>query len=178
MSEMSAPGSPAPRRGLRGRGIGSPATSWTGCLVWTAAFLVVTVGGCVAGLSLRPDDGAPVTVAEGQGWKVQVRTDDVGDACAELFVGGNLRAGQCGFATGGGGGGYRATSYDVGAGLTVIFGPVPPRVVRVRLRLADGRRVVVPVQEHGDVRAFVHRSRVADKGPTELLDAQGRTVRP
>ncbi len=136
---------------------------------------MVAIGGCVAGLSLRPDDGGPTTVAEGRGWKVQVRTDDTGDACAELFVGGNMRAGQCGFAAGGEGG-YTATSYEVGGGLTVIFGPVPARVDRVRLRLADGRRVDVPVEEHGGVRSFVHRSRVADRGPTQLLDARGRPV--
>ncbi|MEJ7582915.1 MAG: hypothetical protein WKF43_02280 [Acidimicrobiales bacterium] len=132
-------------------------TSWRGCGLWVAAFLVVVVGGCVAGLALRPDPDAPARVAEGDGWKVQVRKDDVGDPCTELIIGNAVRTGQCGFAvaTEGAEPGveapavYRATSAEVGGGTIVIFGPVPEGAVRVRLRLADGSRPVVPIEERG-----------------------------
>ena len=161
-------------------------TSWRGCGLWLVAFLLVVTGGCVAGLALRPDPNRPAQVAEGEGWKVQVRKDDVKDPCAELIIGNKVRTGQCGFAVtrttapdaGTEPARYAASSAEVGGGTIVIFGPVPERATRVRLRLADGSRPVVAVDEKKGVRYFVRVGQVADVGPTMLLDASGDEVAP
>jgi hypothetical protein len=147
---------------------------WGGCLLWALAFMFVIAAGCSIGLVLRPDPEAPAEVASGQGWKVQVQNQD-GEKCISLIIGNEERAGQCELAVGGE---YRATSYEVGGGQVVIFGPVPENVERVRLRLEDGSRPVVPTDEKKDIRFFVHEATSPDQGPTVLLDEQGNEVTP
>jgi hypothetical protein len=142
--------------------------------MWTLVWFVIVLGGCAVGLVLRPDPDAPATVASGQGWKVQVHNED-GDKFVELVIGGKVRTAQCEFLVNGA---FRETSYDVAGGPVVILGRVPDGVERVRLRLADGSRPVVEVDEKKDVRYFVYEADGPDKGPTELLDAQGDVVDP
>jgi hypothetical protein len=148
-------------------------------------FVVITFGGCIVGLALRPgpDDpeetsGAVVLAADESAakvWTLRARTDEAGDPCTELFVDGELRTGQCGFGTGR----YRATSAPLDDGRVVIFGPVPEEVARVRLRLEDGSRpsAVTRTAEGFAGRFFVYESDgVADRGPTMLLDESGAEV--
>jgi hypothetical protein len=157
---------PVPRRRRLG--------GWGGCLLWALAFFFVTSAGCAVGLVLRPDPNAPAQVANGQGWKVQVHNDD-GEKCIELIIGNNVRTAQCEYLVRGE---FRETSYEVGGGTVVIFGRVPDGVAKVRLRLADGRRPVVETDKKKDIPYFVYVSDVADKGPAQLLDDQGREVVP
>ena len=147
---------------------------WGGCLLWALAFIFVIAGGCSIGLVLRPDPYEPAEVASGQGWQVQVH-DDHGDKCVNLVIGGNVRTAQCDFLVEGE---FRATSYEVGGGQVVIFARVPEGVEKVRLRLADGSRPVVDVDEKKGIRYFVYVADGPDKGPTELLDAQGKVIEP
>jgi len=147
------------------------------------AFVVITVGGCVVGLALRPgpDDpsDAAVVLASDESaakvWTLRGRTDEAGDPCTELFVGERLLSGQCGFGTGR----YRATSATLDDGRVVIFGPVPEEVARVRLRLENGSRPSLETRTTDGFagRFFVYESDgVADRGPTELLDESGSEV--
>ncbi len=151
------------------------------------AFIVITLGGCVVGLALRPGPDEPeeasgaVTLASeesasaAEGWTLRGRTDEAGDPCTELFVDGDLRSGQCGFGTGR----YRATSAVLDDGRVVIFGPVPEEAERVRLRLADGSRPSVAARTADGFagRFFVYETDgVADRGPTVLLDESGAEV--
>jgi hypothetical protein len=142
--------------------------------MWTAIWLFVVLGGCAVGLVLRPDPDAPATVASGEGWKVQVHDEEDGK-CVELVIGGKVRTAQCDYLVDGV---FRETSYDITGGPVVIFGPVPDGVDRVRLRLADGSRPVVKAGKKKGIPYFVYEADGPDKGPTELLDAQGEVVDP
>jgi hypothetical protein len=147
---------------------------WGGCLLWAFAWLFVVAAGCSVGLVLRPDPHAPAQVASGEGWKVQVRNDD-GEKCIQMVIGNEERAGQCGFLDGGR---FKETSYGVGGTQVVIFGTVPDGVAHVRLRLADGSRPLVETGKKKDIPYFVYLADGPDKGPSELLDAQGQIVTP
>ena len=147
---------------------------WGGCLLWALAFVFVIVAGCSVGLVLRPDPYEPAEVANGQGWKVEVHNDH-GDKCVNLVIGNTIRTAQCDFLVEGE---FRATSYEVGGGQVVIFARVPDDADQVRLRLADGSRPVVDVEEDKDIRYFVYEADGPDKGPTELLDDQGQVIPP
>ncbi len=156
-----------------------------GCWLWVVAFLVITFGGCIVGLALRPGPDEPDEASDAvalatdesaaKGWTLRGRTDEAGEPCTELFEGGKLRTGQCGF----GAGRYQATSAVLDDGRVVIFGPVPDEVARVRLRLEDGSRPSVATRTADGFagRFFVYESDgVADRGPTELLDESGAEV--
>lgn len=165
-------------------------SGWGGCGLWAAAFLVVTIGGCAVGLSLRSDPNAtqkPVTVEAGAGWTLQVYQDADKDPCTDLYgeppqEGSDrpLLAGQCAYAavkdpkeTPQ----YKATSVKVDD-LVVVFGPVPTNVKSVRLTLADGSHPVVRTGDKQGVHYFVHAGEADDQGPTILLDANGNKVTP
>jgi len=157
---------------------GRTRSGWAGCALWALAFAFVIAGGCAIGLVLRPDPDGPATVARGQGWEIEVVEDEAGDPCVNLVIGNQIRTGQCGFAardeedrTV-----YRATSAPVGGNVILVFGPVPEGVARVRLRLDDGSRPTVGVEERKSVRYFVFEGKVEDRGPTTLLDAEGNEV--
>jgi len=158
-------------------------SGWGGCALWAVAFLVVIIGGCVVGLTLRPDpraDTKPTTVEAGDNWLLQVHRDETKAPCAELVDNkGKLLAGQCAYATKttAGRSAYLATSVKVGSDI-VVFGPVPDSVASVRLTLADGSHPQVRTGEKNGIHYFVNTSGAADVGPTELLDAKGRPVTP
>jgi hypothetical protein len=167
MSDVPPEEDPRPRRRRLG--------GWGGCLLWLFVWLFVVAAGCSVGLVLRPDPHAPAQVASGEGWKVQVHNTKDGDQCVELVIGNEIRTAQCGYVVDGR---FKETSYGVGGNQTVIFAPVPDDVTHVRLRLADGSRPLVETGRKKDITYFVHLSDVADKGHSELLDAQGQIVTP
>jgi len=170
-----------------GGGAGRTRSGWGGCGIWAAAFFVVIIGGCVAGLALRGDPHEAqkaVTVEAGDNWLLQVHKDDEKAPCVELVdQKGVLIAGQCAYATvvdpddptatlq------YKATSAKV-SGQVVIFGPVPLGVASVELTLADDSHPTSRTGEKNGVHYFVYTADVADKGPTTLLDARGKRIAP
>lgn len=180
------PENPPRRPDRRGRTERNKRKDYLGCALWMLAFLAVGIGGCAAGLALRPDGGPEdterVTVARGGSgvstYELVARTDETGDPCVTLVAGDDDITGQCGYSISGEDNSrYAATSTRRGD-LTIIFGPVPDEVAKVRLRLEDGTRPVVSTQEGESLpgRFFVYEASSPDKGPTELLDESGDPV--
>lgn len=160
---------------------------YIGCGLWALAFLIVGIGGCAAGLALRPDAGPketdPTTVARGGrgegAYELLGRTDETGEPCLTLTAGSEEITGQCGYSVSGTDEiDYKATSTTRG-NTTVIFGPVPDEVVKVRLRLEDGSRPEVRTRNADGLpgRFFVYEADSPDVGPTELLDDASERVR-